>query len=368
MRPRHASASACPGKSSADAIVPPLAIPSPSTRSNRSSDENVVARGRSGPPARRRPSGASSAPGRVPVSPGLISASYPASAGVALDAARCGRDATARYHVPRRSLAGRRRRRGARTVGPAFVRSADDDRPGHHHRPEHRRRPRSLRGHLRAPQPAGHETASAPRRWRVRAPRTDQRFRVCSAHAHLVNDPPPDRPLTVQELDLAPASRTPAGCRCSPVASALASVSGLPTARNGPSRGRTRAPRRPRPARCGGRTPSIRQRERAEAGEVAGFADGLQGWAGPPLVQADEVDRGRGERVLEGHLGQASVASTTHPAGGDRLVDGGLGPARMAYLLFQVSVVCSARARARAWCSCWGRRVSWRPPRAAVVH
>ena len=40
----------------------------------------------------------------------------------------------------------------------------------------------------------------------------------------------------------------------------------------------------------------------------------------------------------------------------------------MAYLLFQVSVVCCARARARAWCSSWGRRVSWRPPRAAVVH
>ena len=42
-------------------------------------------------------------------------------------------------------------------------------------------------------------------------------------------------------------------------------------------------------------------------------------------MQADEVDRGRGERVLQGHLGQAAVAGSAHPAGGDRLVDGALG-------------------------------------------
>jgi len=40
------------------------------------------------------------------------------------------------------------------------------------------------------PQPPGHELRRRPggRGWR---PRTDQRFRVCSAHAHLVSDPRP---------------------------------------------------------------------------------------------------------------------------------------------------------------------------------
>ncbi len=43
-------------------------------------------------------------------------------------------------------------------------------------------------------------------------------------------------------------------------------------------------------------------------------------------------------------------------------------PARRAYLAFQVSVFCSARARTRASCGSLGRKVSMRLPSAEVVH
>ena len=107
------------------------------------------------------------------------------------------------------------RRRGCPDCRTGFVRSADDDRPGHHHRPERRHRPRSLRRHL-------------PPRQRS----------------------PPDRLLTVQALDLGPASRTPAGCRCSPVASRSWTTSPrAPTSghHHGTARGRRAPARRHQP-------------------------------------------------------------------------------------------------------------------------
>src|ERR1700704_343132 len=59
-----------------------------------------------------------------------------------------------------------------------------------------------------------------------------------------------------------------------------------------------------------------------EPGEVTGLPGFGEWGAGPPLVQADQVDRDGGEAVLQGHFGQASVAGMPHSAGGDRLVDG----------------------------------------------
>src|SRR4051812_9150824 len=70
-----------------------------------------------------------------------------------------------------------------------------------------------------------------------------------------------------------------------------------------------------------------------QAGQVAGSGP-FQRVSVPVGVQADQVERDRGEHVLQPGLGQPAVAGAAHPGDRDGLVDGALdtGPSGVAGL------------------------------------
>jgi hypothetical protein len=57
-----------------------------------------------------------------------------------------------------------------------------------------------------------------------------------------------------------------------------------------------------------------------------GGSGAVDGCVGPPGVEADEVDRGRGERVFQDDFAQAGVAGPADPGDRGDLVDGAFDP------------------------------------------
>jgi hypothetical protein len=97
-----------------------------------------------------------------------------------------------------------------------------------------------------------------------------------------------------------------------------------------------------------------------EAGEMAGPGP-VQRAAVPPGVQADQVERDRGEHVFQVGLGQAAIAGAAQAAHGDALPDGAFHPARIAYRACQSVAAWAVRAARWAWCTWRGGTVNWRP-------